>query len=326
MEKVLVTGARGFIGAQLCRRLAASGAELHAVSRQPPVDAVAWWRSIGGDMSDATAAAAIRWWNVDLVDLRATQELIRTVLPDKIYHLASLVTGSRSLDVVLPIMQSNFLTAFNLLLAVAENGAGRIVFAGSLEEPDEADSVPCSPYAAAKGAAAAYARMFEALYRTEVVMTKISMVYGPGQTDLTKLVPYVTTAFLRGERPKLSSGFRLVDWICVDDVVDGLVASAYASGATGRTVDIGSGQVCSIRELVQKLRQLIPGAPEPLFGAVPDRPLERPRAVDLVASYKSIGWSPSTRLHEGLHRTVDWYTSRLAASPNRTGARGQLLG
>ena len=315
MKRVLVTGARGFIGSQLCKRLAASGVELHAVSRQPPADAVAWWQSIGGSMADAAQqAAAIRWWSVDLFDLQATRELIRTVRPDNTYHLASLVTGSRSLEMVLPILQNNFVTAFNLLLATAESSAGRIVLAGSFEEPDDTDTVPCSPYAAAKGAASAYARMFRALYQTEVVMAKIFMVYGPGQADLTKLVPYVTTAFLRGEQPRLSSGIRLVDWICVDDVVDGLIACACALGADGRTVDLGSGEVCSIREIVQKLRELIPGAPEPLFGAIADRPLERLAKADVGTSYKLIGWSPSTTLEAGLRRTVDWYRHLLDES------------
>jgi nucleoside-diphosphate-sugar epimerase len=310
MQNVLVTGARGFIGSQLCKRLVSSGVDLHAVSRQPPADVVAWWQSIGGNMSDASRAVRIRWWNVDLAELQATRELIRAVLPDRTFHLASLVTGARSLEMVLPILQNNFVTAFNLLLAAAENGAGRIVLAGSNEEPDDQDPVPCSPYAAAKAAASGYARLFAALYGTEAVTTKISMVYGPGQTDPTKLVPYVTTAFLRDERPRLSSGIRLIDWIYVDDVVDGLIACANASGAGGRTVDLGSGELRSIQEIVGQLRELIPGAPEPLFGAVPERPLERVTKADVATSYKSIGWTPSTTLQAGLRRTVDWYRCR----------------
>jgi len=236
------------------------------------------------------------------------------VRPDMTYHLASLVMGSRGLEMVLPILQNNFLTAFNLLLATAESGAGRLVLAGSFEEPDDSDPTPCSPYAAAKGAASDYARMFGALYQTAVVMTKISMVYGPGQADLTKLVPYVTTAFLCGERPKLSSGIRLVDWICVDDVVEGLIACGHASGVEGRTVDLGSGEACAVREVVQQLKDLIPGAPEPLFGAIPDRPFERIGKADVAASFKMIGWKPSTTLQAGLRRTVDWYRSGVTAA------------
>ena len=327
MEKILVTGARGFIGSQLCKRLVVSGVELHAVSRHPPVDVVAWWQSIGGDVSNAPRAASIRWWNVDLVDLQATRELIRTIRPDATYHLASLVTGSRSLDMALPILQNNFLTAFNLLLGTAENRAGRMVLAGSLEEPDNPYPVPSSPYAAAKGAAAQYARMFGALYQTEVVMTKISMAYGPAQADVTKLVPYVITALLRGVRAKLSSGLRLVDWIYVDDVVDGLIACAHAPRADGCSVDLGAGEVVSIREIVQQLRELIPGAPEPFFGAVPDRPLELTRKADVATCFGLIGWKPSTTLQAGLQRTVDWYKSHPAEwSDDRPAPRGQLVG
>jgi nucleoside-diphosphate-sugar epimerase len=309
MEKVLVTGARGFIGSQLCKRLA-SGVELHAVSRRPPDDVVTWWQAIGADISDVAPAAAIRWWNVDLVDLQATRELIRTVRPDTIYHLASIATGSRSFDMVLPLMHNNFVTAFNVLLTTTENGTGRIVLAGSVEEPDDGDPVPWSPYAAAKGAASCYARMFAALYQTKVVMPRIAMVYGPGQSDLTRLVPYVINTSLRGERPKLTSGFRLVDWVFVDDVVDGLIACANTSGAEGRTPGLGSGELCSIREVAQQLRKLIPGAPDPLFGAVPDRPFELQVKVDVGASYQCIGWRPSTTLQEGLRRTIEWYRSR----------------
>ncbi|MCC8951447.1 SDR family NAD(P)-dependent oxidoreductase [Bradyrhizobium sp. Arg62] len=313
MEKVLVTGARGFIGSQLCKRLANSGVELHAVSRQPPADVPAWWRSIGGDVGYARRATAIRWWNVDLIDLQATRELIRTVRPDTTYHLAGLATSTSRFEMVLPILQNNFLTAFNLLLVTCESGAGRIVLAGSVEEPDSPNPIPCSPYAAAKGATSAFARMFEALYQTEVVIAKIAMVYGPAQADLTKLVPYVITTFLRGERAKLSSSVRPVDWIYVDDVVDGLMDCAHASGVRGRTIDLGWGKVCTIREIVRRLRELIPEAPEPLFGAVPDRPLERVLKADVATSCKLIGWNPSTTLQAGLRRTVEWYRSRPGA-------------
>jgi UDP-glucose 4-epimerase len=99
--------------------------------------------------------------------------------------------------------------------------------------------VPCSPYAAAKWSVSGYARMFRALYQIPVVIAKIFMVYGSGQTDHTKLIPYVILSLLRGEAPRLSSGVRLVDWIFVDDVVDGLIGCAQTHGIDGRTVEFG---------------------------------------------------------------------------------------
>ena len=248
----------------------------------------------------------IRWWNADLVELEATRTLIQTIRPDATFHLASLVTGSRSLEKVVPIFRNNFMTAFNLLMATAENSAGRIVLAGSLEEPDEVNSVPCSPYAAAKWSASGYARMFHALYQTPIVIAKIFMVYGPGQSDHTKLIPYVTISLLRGEAPRLSSGLRSIDWIYVDDVVEGLIRCAEAPGIEGRTVELGSGEMLSIREVVQQLSELVPCTVDPEFGALPDRPFERFKKADIAESYRLTGWQPSTPLPAGLARTVEW--------------------
>ncbi len=307
MTRALVTGARGFIGSALCTRLIASGIEVHAVSRNPPADAHYWWQYPTGDIGHAARAPMIQWWKADLVELEAARSLIRIIRPDATFHLASLVTGSRSLEMVLPIFQNNFMTAFNLLMATAENSAGRIVLAGSLEEPDEVNSVPCSPYAAAKWSASGYARMLHALYQIPVVVAKIFMVYGPGQSDHTKLIPYVTISLLRGEAPKLGSGVRSVDWIYIDDVVEGLIRCAEAPGIDGRTVELGSGKMASIREVVQQLIELLGCTVHPEFGALPDRPLERVKGADIAESYKLIGWQPSTPLREGLARTVEWY-------------------
>ena len=313
VSRVLVTGAGGFIGTALCRKLVASGVEVHGVSRNPPAgtDAQHWWRSTAGEMSHKAQASEIQWWNADLVELEAARSLIRAIRPDATLHLASLVTGSRSLETVLSVFQNNFMTAFNLLLSTAENSAGRIVLAGSFEEPDEVNSAPCSPYAAAKWSASGYARMFHALYQIPVVIAKIFMVYGPGQSDHTKLIPYVAMSLLRGEAPKLTSGVRLVDWIYVDDVVDGLIGCVQSPGIDGRTVELGSGEMHSIREVVEQLADLVPCPVEPLFGALPDRPLERSKTADTAGSYELIGWQPSTSIGAGLTRTIEWYKRKL---------------
>jgi nucleoside-diphosphate-sugar epimerase len=182
-----------------------------------------------------------------------------------------------------------------------------------MEEPDVTtpDAIPCSPYAAAKWAGSAYARMFHALYQFPVVILRIFMVYGPAQPDLRKLVPYVTLSLLRGETPKLSSGQRQVDWVYIDDVVDGLIAAAQAPGIEGNTLEIGSGTLVSIREVVEQLRRLI--APQAVlpFGTLPERPLEQVRMADTAATYAKLGLQPATPLPIGLQRTVTWYARQL---------------
>lgn len=83
--------------------------------------------------------------------------------------------------------------------------------------------------------------MFHALYKVPVTLARLFMVYGPGQKDLKKLVPYVILARLQGEDVKLSSGTRPVDWVYVDDVVEGLVRMSRQAGVAGQRIDLGTG-------------------------------------------------------------------------------------
>ncbi len=296
--RILVTGASGFIGSHLCTRLRDYGGEVHGVSRgQCP-----------------SHAHDVRWWYGDLADLETVQKIMAAVKPDVIFHLSSHVAGGRELGLVLPTFRSNLMSTVHLFTVAGEMGCRRIVVAGSMEEPkpEQSDAIPSSPYAAAKWAGSAYGRMFHALFRLPVVLLRVFMVYGPGQRDVRKLIPYVTLSLLRGDPPKLTSGTRWVDWIFVDDVVEGLLAAAGTPGLEGKEIDIGSGQLTQIRAVVERLVRLVDPKIVPLLGAVTDRPLEQTRVADTARSRALMGWEPRVSLEEGLQATVDWFRARAA--------------
>jgi nucleoside-diphosphate-sugar epimerase len=154
--------------------------------------------------------------------------------------------------------------------------------------------------------------MFHVLYGVPIVLARVFMVYGPAQGDRSKLIPYVIDSLLRGQSPRVSSGTRLVDWIYVSDVVEGLVAMAVAPGIEGSTVDVGSGQLTSIRGIVEALTRLVDVGLEPAFGARPERPMESERAADADAAFRAIGWRAAIPLDEGLRRTIAWYREHSA--------------
>ena len=294
MSRALVTGASGFIGGRLCRRLLADGEEVHAISRRPHED------------------DAVRWWQSDLGDADEVARTLGRIRPDVVYHLAGYVTGSRELDAVLPSLRDNLVSAVNVLVAAARIGCS-VVLAGSQEEPEPAaeDPVPASPYAAAKLAVGSFARMLHALHGLQVVNLRIFMVYGPGQHDRTKLVPYVITSLLRAAPPKLSSGARPVDWVYVDDVVDAFVSACSRSDLAGASLDIGTGELVTIRAIVERIAETVGTGVQPDFGALPERPLEIVRAADVERTKDILGWQPRTTLTEGLRSTVDWYRAQL---------------
>ena len=268
------------------------------------------------------------WHVADLTDACAFVELIETVTPDVVFHLASAVSGARDIDLVVPLMAANQAAAVNLLTAVAKSApATRVVLAGSIEEPHRGhDVTPHSPYAAAKWAASAYARMFAALWDVRVSVLQIAMVYGPAQPDVTKLVPYTALALLSGESPQLSSGTRLVDWVYVDDVVDALVRTAEADKTIGKVFDICSGRLVSVRDTVELLASIVGGEARPQFSAVADRPMDHAQRGDPRPAAALLNWEAFTPLEDGLHKTVAWYAQRLVTAPvGEPAQRGRSL-
>lgn len=298
-----MTGAGGFIGSQLCRALWSAGAEVHGVSRRV---------HIGCDDD-------MQWWQGDLVNETTIRKLIVTIKPDIIFHLASHVAGSRDLSLVRPTFESNLVSTIHLLTIASEIGCRRIILTGSLEEAESPsnETIPCSPYAAAKGASSSYARMFHALYQTPVVIARLFMVYGPGQQDMNKLVPYVIQSLLSKQPPMLSIGQRQVDWVYVQDVVEGLIAAAQAQNIEGQTVDLGSGSLVSIKAIVQLLADQIDPQVELLWGALPERQMEQTRVANIQKTYDSTGWTPQTSLAIGLERTVDWFREHSDSLPGK---------
>lgn len=295
-RRALVTGASGFIGSHLVRRLLNEEVDVHALSRA----------------SDSEGAEAFRSWRCDLSDADDVHALIGSVQPDVIFHLASHVSGHRDIELLVTTFVDNLQSTVNLLSAAAAQGGPRVVMAGSMEEPrpDDVPPMPSSPYAASKWASTAYAQMCHALWELPTVVLRIAMVYGPGQLDDRKLIPYVITALLDGREPDLTGGHRQIDWIYVDDVVEAFIAAACVPNAPGGVFDIGSGQPTTIRDTVELLRGITGSSIDARFGALADRRHDSARIACLQASTDTLDWRARVDLDDGLARTVRWYADR----------------
>jgi nucleoside-diphosphate-sugar epimerase len=250
----------------------------------------------------------------DLSDPAATADLVARVSPEVVLHLASEVTGVREPGTVAPTLAGNLTAAVNLLTAVTGTPVRSVVLAGSVEEPRDG-LAPSSPYAAAKAAATGYARMFHALWQVPVSVLRVAMVYGPGQPDTTKLIPYVTSSLLRGQEPELTSGSRMVTWVYVEDVVDAFILAGADGAAAGQVLDIGTPEPVSVRDTVELLATLVNDTAvgrtvRPRFGAVAARPLDRTQRSDPGPAERVLGWRPATSLEAGLRQTIAWYAER----------------
>ncbi len=291
-RRVLVTGATGFIGHAAALRLSSLGASVTRIARRPREGVLA----------------------ADLADPETCRRVLSDSPCDVILHTVGHPFAARTLERVLPTFRDNLAATVHLLTAAAEQRTSRVVLCGSLEEPESGElrESLSSPYALSKSAASAYARLFHSLFALPVVTARLFMVYGPGQHDFTKLIPGSILKLLNGQPPEIASPQRPVDWIYVDDVVEGLLACAAAPGIEGRTIDIGTGVLTSVGEIAHTLHTLIPGSPTPRLGNAP-RPNEQVRSARLDQTRSLLAWSPRVPLREGLERTIRWARS-LASS------------
>ncbi|MFC7448778.1 NAD-dependent epimerase/dehydratase family protein [Rhodococcus daqingensis] len=292
-RRVLVTGAAGFIGSRLCSRLLEAGTEVHGVSRR------------------RHEADGVHWWKADLAEYPAADHVMAEVRPDVVFHLAGEVSGVRDVAMIRPTVRNTLLSTVNLLTSACWLGSPRMILAGSASEPGP-DGVPASPYAAAKAASSMYARTFHACYGLPVTNLRLSMVYGPGQEDYDKLIPYVTRSLLRGDVPRLSSGVHEFDWVYVDDVLGAFISAAAAADLAGHTLDVGSGELVSVRSIVERIGRLTGRTAQPQFGAVPDRQREDSLLADVRRTREVLGWQAQTPLEDGLAKTVEWHRERHA--------------
>lgn len=297
---VLVTGGAGFYGINLLSRLAGTGARVVSAGRTRP----------------AFLPDGCTWAAADLGERAQTDSLFAATRPSVVFHLTSASLGGPEMANIGASVSGDLLPTLHVLEAASRSGTARVILPASMEEPfpvTDADgelAVPETPYALSKLVGGLYGRFFRRAYDVPVVVLRCFLTYGPHQKPY-KLIPYVIRTLHEGKAPRLSSGARLIDWIYVDDVVAALLAAATVPDAPETVLEIGTGTLRPIRDVVAMIHRLM-GGPPPLFGALPNRGQERVARIAPAASL--LGWGPQTGLEDGLRRTIAFYTARPAAS------------
>ncbi len=287
-RKVLITGARGFIGSALCRALADSGAEIIGVSRNIP----------------ELKGAARRWYATDCAEETSVNSLFAETRPDIVVHLATAGPNIKSLDTVPANLRDDLISTVYVLTAAAKYGVARSIITASLEEPVDSRDSPMSSYAAAKVAGGIYGRLFRTVFEHPVVILRPFMGYGPGQPP-AKFVAAAVRSCLEGKPIRMGAGRKQTEWIYIDDIASAFVSAMKVTNPPKSTLDIGTGVTHSVREVAEMIVRLMPGVPQPEFGVLTDRPTDDVvRAADIETTAQEIGWRAKTPLEAGLRMTI----------------------
>lgn len=319
--KVLVTGATGFTGGHLARRLRAAGDEVRVLIRQS--SAVEQWRRDGWDVAQGDLAAPD--------SLRAATRGVEVV-----YNIAALYRAAGLPAGTYRAVNATGVAA--LVQAAAAEGVRRVVHCstvgvhGDIEHPPASEDAPLRPGDVYQDTKLEGERLGTAAANDtgiELVIARPSGIYGPGDRRLFKLFGAVA----RGRFLLLGDGSIYYHLTYVDDLCDGFRLCGTVPAAAGRTYILAGGEVTSLRELigitavvagVQPRILRAPVWPVWLAGAACEAickpfgiepPLYRrrvdfftkSRAFDITRARQDLGFAPRVSLREGIGRTLEWY-------------------
>jgi nucleoside-diphosphate-sugar epimerase len=298
MKRVLVTGARGFIGSHCLPELQARGFEVHAVSTH-----------------EVPAAAGVVWHRADLHDPAQIGPLMSAVKPSHLLHLAWYVVPGKL--IASPANIDWVVSSLGLVREFLKAGGRRITVSGSGYEYDwrygycVESLTPTQPdtlYGLAKRDLHDLADAMAKDAGGTLANGRVFFLYGPNEHP-DRLVPAIIRAVLRGEQAKSSHGLQIRDYLYVGDVASALVA-ILDSDVTG-AVNVGSGVPVTLKEIILKIGAML-GRPDLIaLGALPARANDLPLVVASIERLtKELGWQPRVSLDEGLDRTIQWWKQR----------------
>ena len=308
---VLVTGATGFIGSHLVRRLVNDGADVHALTSS--VSSI--YPARLADFKDR-----ITLHEGNLTDRSAMDAIVEAARPSHVFHLGAYTHVGKSWRRVDECVQANIQGTVNLLQSLDGSGYERFVYTGTseiygdIDVPFREDAVvnPISPYSVSKYGGERYCRMFHSGYGWPVVMVRPFNAYGPWQTP-DRIIPEIIGRAVRGEELRMTQGRQTREFNYVEDLIDGFLLLGTTAGIDGELFNLGNGQELSMRELATTILDLMGNPIEPRFGALPDRPTEIWHMYSDNSKIRALGWAPRHSLTEGLQKTIEWYRAQHAA-------------
>jgi UDP-glucuronate 4-epimerase len=338
MDEVLVTGAAGFIGFHLARRLLADG---HAVVGVDDLNDYYDPQLKRDRLAEFDDEPGFTFEKLDLADRDATADLFAEGDFDRVAHLAAQAGVRYSLDNPHAYVDSNLVGFTNVLEGCRHAGVEHLVFASSSSVYGANDKIPYSTgdnvdhpislYAATKKSGELLAHSYAHLYDLPVTGLRFFTVYGPwGRPDMAYFL--FADAITRGEPIKVfGNGEMQRDFTYVDDVVEGVArvldraptgskaaqngqaaSSPATSHAPYRLYNIGNGAPVGLMDFIEVLEEALGREAEKEF--LPMQPGDvRTTWADTEALARETGYAPSTPLDEGIEAFVDWYESYCGA-------------
>lgn len=311
-EKVLITGADGFIGSHLTELLLQEGYDVKALAQYNSFNSWGWLETIDG-------LEHIEVLTGDVRDPNYCRHITKDI--DIVFHLAALIAIPYSYVAPDSYIDTNVKGTLNICQAAMENKVSRVIHTSTSEVYGSARYVPIdekhplqaqSPYSASKMGADAIAMSFYNSFELPLTIARPFNTYGPRQSARA-VIPTIISQIASG-RTQIEIGDMTPtrDFNFVTDTCRGLLALARCGQAVGEVINIGSNSEISIGDTLSLIRELMYSQVEWVVDQQRFRP-EKSEVNRLWCDNTKIreftGYEPTVSLKEGLQKTIQWFTN-----------------
>ena len=312
-----VTGATGFVGAHVARLLVEQGARVVCLQR----DGV---RANSLDLFDLRRRVTVIQGAVEEYPLM--ERILNEYEVEAVFHLAAQAIVGAANRSPLSTFEANIRGTWSLLEACrVSQTVRRVVVASSDKAYGSHDHLPYReedallglfPYDASKACTDILARSYAHTYRTPVAVSRFANIYGPGDMNLSRIIPGTILSVLRDEAPIIrSDGTPIREFVHVDDVARGyLLLAERIDEVCGEAFNFGAGDPVQMLDLVHRIIRLAGKSLEP--RVLLQHKIEREIDAQYLSADKAaarLGWRAEIDLDEGLRRSIVWYRDHFAA-------------
>jgi nucleoside-diphosphate-sugar epimerase len=295
MEKILVTGAGGFLGKHVMRKFKKVG-----------------YNVIGVDLKGSD-------YNVDVTDFEAFTDLVKRVSPSLIIHLAALVSGDLSLKAPYEYFKVNTLGTLNVFESCRKMGINKVIYMSSLSPFGPAIRInettpfdPRNPYGGSKAAAEYIARTYAICYGIKTLIFRAPLIAGEEQTEYNAIQEFVDCVLNSRPIVIFGKGDHKREWLHPDDVVDAFIAGIKYLDEMNKPYDIftlGSGNPISMNQLAELVMKVLGRKVQVVHTKMERVYLDQ--ITDTSKSNKILKWYPKIGVEEIIRRVAE-YRSRIS--------------
>ena len=309
MSNILITGASGFIGANLVHDLINTKDQIHILIKKESN----LWR-----LNNIISKCYVHF--VDISKIKEVENVISEIKPETVYHCATYGVYPNQKDTQ-KIDQTNLIGTKNLVSSLAKNtDLKRLVNLGSVFEYGskpglikETDSTQgLDHYGKSKILQTKIIEDLSQQHNLPAVTLRIFTAYGNFE-EPGRLISDIMVAIIKKNPIKILSSSAMRDFIYINDVIDALKKISVKPGINGEIFNVGSGHASSVENIVNLVCNITNTDSEVIWQDKNDREYDKAgtKGYADIQKIEKIGWKPKISLEDGLEKTYEWFKKNI---------------